>query len=74
MGTTHVLIYNTLLSNNKPLDKQVVKVASEGSVVQSKVGAASDNENNGGYSARSNTYERVSVHMYTKNSRSIVHV
>ena len=45
----------TLFSSKRPSDKQVVKVASEGGVVQSKVGGASEREKSGGYSARSTT-------------------
>ena len=45
----------TLFSSSRPLDKQVVKVAREGGVVQSRVGGAKERENKGEYSARSNT-------------------
>ena len=49
-------MYITWFNSNKPFVKQIVKVASEGGVVLSKVGGARESENRGGYSARSNTY------------------
>ena len=45
----------TLFRSSSPLDRQVVNVAREGGVVQSRVGGVKERENKGGYSARSNT-------------------
>ena len=49
-------MYITWFNSNKPVVKQIVKVASEGGMVLSKVGGVRESENRGGYSARSKTY------------------